>query len=296
MHVVIEVMSGPHIGRRLDLKPGQRGHIGKAAWAELSLPEESVAGIQATFECSHSACTFKVATWDRKILLNGANILDGKHDWKQPLHDQSEITIGSVKLRVHVVDAVDSPIDTPPPTSSKSCDLLGILTAAQPLYAILDAARDQQILGRVQNCCEEYQSLYEEFKAIELAEVSPYLVRLPAGCGFLKELIDNAWGHSWGVYLTCPGSFADVRKHLRHFLKVESNGKPFVFRFYDPRVLRVFLPACNPDELQQFFGPITVYWMESPGGKELLKLSNSPAGLQTELIEFSPRPPLAVQG
>lgn len=288
MHVVVEVIAGAHIGRRLELKSGQRGHIGKAAWAELSLPDEQLAGIQGTFECGHNACTFKVATWDRKILLNGENILDGKHDWKQPLQDQSEITLGAVKLRVHVGGAPPIATATVPAKSATTTgDLLTILTVAQPLYAILDAARDEQVLDRVRNCGEEYQSLYEDYKAIELAEVAPYLVRLPAGCGFLKELVDDAWGRSWGVFLTCPGSLAEIRKHLRHFLKVESNGEPYLFRFYDPRVLRVFLPACTDDELQRFFGPIAAYWMESPGGHALLRMAPSNSGLQVETTELT---------
>ncbi len=32
---------------------------------------------------------------------------------------------------------------------------------------------------------------------------------------------------------------------------------PLVFRYYDPRVLRVYLPTCSPAEFARFFGPIS---------------------------------------
>ncbi len=36
-----------------------------------------------------------------------------------------------------------------------------------------------------------------------------------------------------------------------------------LFRYSDPRILRVYLPTCLPDELEQMFGPVTAYVMES---------------------------------
>ena len=35
-----------------------------------------------------------------------------------------------------------------------------------------------------------------------------------------------------------------------------------IFRFYDPRVLRKFLPTCNADELQTFFGKVETFFAE----------------------------------
>ncbi|TVQ55912.1 MAG: DUF4123 domain-containing protein, partial [Phycisphaerales bacterium] len=57
----------------------------------------------------------------------------------------------------------------------------------------------------------------------------------------------------------CPSavSFDAIRRHLRKFLKVKSpEGKTLYFRYYDPRILAAFLPACNEQELRQLFGPL----------------------------------------
>ena len=80
----------------------------------------------------------------------------------------------------------------------------------------------------------------------------------------LGELATGAIGKSYCVFLITKASFEDVRKHLRHFLMVTTeDGREVYFRFYDPRVLRVFLPTCTPDEVKQFFGPIRSFWIEA---------------------------------
>ena len=52
-------------------------------------------------------------------------------------------------------------------------------------------------------------------------------------------------------------------RHFRQFLRVRDEaGREFFFRFYDPRVLRVYLPTCNSEELRTFFGPVELFSME----------------------------------
>ena len=56
------------------------------------------------------------------------------------------------------------------------------------------------------------------------------------------------------------------------------------------RVLRVFLPACTPDEIRQFFGPISTFYCEDDGGHELLAFT-----LDREVIQVK-RSPVAMPG
>src|SRR5262249_45825911 len=48
-----------------------------------------------------------------------------------------------------------------------------------PLYAVVDGARNGQILPMLLMSNEEYQCLYEGKSADDLASLAPYLVRLP---------------------------------------------------------------------------------------------------------------------
>ena len=54
-----------------------------------------------------------------------------------------------------------------------------------------------------------------------------------------------------------------------------------MFRYYDPRVLRVYLPTCTPDELEMLFGPIERFWMESNAAGTVLDFRLN----MTQLIE-----------
>jgi len=56
----------------------------------------------------------------------------------------------------------------------------------------------------------------------------------------------------------------------------DAKGKDMYFRFYDPRVLRVFLPTCTPEELSDFFGPIAGFLIESAERGHAWQCSHQP--------------------
>src|SRR5215831_12261613 len=78
-----------------------------------------------------------------------------------------------------------------------------------------------------------------------------------------RRLLRQAWGNSWGIFLKCDASLNTIRRHLRGFLVVrDPTGGRLAFRYYDPRVLRVYFPTCTSDELRTLFGPVERFWME----------------------------------
>jgi hypothetical protein len=54
-----------------------------------------------------------------------------------------------------------------------------------------------------------------------------------------------------------------LRQHFRKFIMVYSDGQPLYFRYYAPRIMRMYLPTCNADELEIIFGPVEYYLVES---------------------------------
>jgi hypothetical protein len=164
--------------------------------------------------------------------------------------------------------------------------LFEILTSTpEPLYAVFDAARDLRALNWPKESGEQYQSLYDGQSAQDLEMFAPYLVRFSKPSPLLRNLIAKAWGKSWGVYLTSAASFPDLRKHFRHFLMAQIEGKSdktLYFRFYDPRVLRVYLPTCTPQEIRQFFGPIGSFLVEDKDESKLLRFRTGAKGLERE--------------
>ena len=160
------------------------------------------------------------------------------------------------------------------------------LLSNQPrrLFALLDAAKDSQVLELLQPLDQaDYQSLYEGKPAEQLAGFAPYLVSLSANPSLLKKLVETGWGESWGIYFTSEYPFARVRQHFRQFLLVTNqSGKQLYFRFYDPRVLRKFLPTCTPAQLTEFFGPIRRFFLEGVNKNQVLQFQCQPTGLQCE--------------
>lgn len=141
---------------------------------------------------------------------------------------------------------------------------LQTLRRAKNLYAVLDAARDDRILTLLRESPNPTRSLLAGVRGDTLADVASYLVQLAPNDWLLSALVHEGWGYAWGIYLDCPLPFDQVRRHLRHFLRVRAEGeKDFLyFRFYDPRVLSIFLPTCTPDQLREFHGPILRFWGE----------------------------------
>jgi hypothetical protein len=73
---------------------------------------------------------------------------------------------------------------------------------------------------------------------------------------------------------------SNLRHHLRKFLRVQDeDGRRLFFRYYDPRVLRAYLPSCTSEELDTVFGPIGAYLAEAADGEALIEFRRRGAQL-----------------
>jgi hypothetical protein len=159
----------------------------------------------------------------------------------------------------------------------------------QPLYALLDASREPSVLKVILESKEEHQSLYEGPQGAQLAHFAPYLIRIPPKSALLDTLVNQAWSKSWGVFLTSDKPLKDLRTHFRHFLTVKlPDGEQVYFRYYDPRVLRLFLPTCLPEETTQFFGPVKQFLVEAEDPNLALHFLPGPKGSQKKELHLAP--------
>jgi hypothetical protein len=148
------------------------------------------------------------------------------------------------------------------------------------VFAVLDGASIptlQQLFieHKVDNIC-----LYRGELEPDLAEMAPYLAHLPPESSFTRLLLQKGWGSHLGIFAISKCDLRTMRMHFRKFLMVlDPEGKPLYFRYYDPRVLRVYLPTCNTDELQTVFGPVEAYIVESETPNKLLRFTYGADGL-----------------
>ena len=83
------------------------------------------------------------------------------------------------------------------------------------------------------------------------------------------------WGENWGVFLWSLVAVDALRSHFRRLTMVQGpHGGRMLFRFYDPRVLREFLPMCDAAQLREMFGPVAAYMVEAPQGDAIITFRN----------------------
>ncbi len=142
------------------------------------------------------------------------------------------------------------------------------------IWMLIDGARDRKIFGMLLDSYLTYACLYSGPIAPELEIAAPYLVQLEFEDRYSRRLIENAWGNSWGIFLKCDAGLEALRRHLARFLSVrDTAGMPLIFRYYDPRVFRVYLPTCRDDEVRAFFGGsgIECFWTEDRNPEAMLE-------------------------
>jgi hypothetical protein len=161
-------------------------------------------------------------------------------------------------------------------TSDRIDSLIELLwpTRRESVFALLDGARDQRIFELLQRSRIDSRSLFLGELAPELALASPYLVHLGSLSRETRYILEHGWGDSWGIFVRVDMLLQDLRRHFRTFLQVEDeSGRKLFFRFYDPRVLRAYLPTCTSDELATVFGPIECYLLENDTSEAMLEFS-----------------------
>lgn len=113
----------------------------------------------------------------------------------------------------------------------------------------------------------EHTCLYEGDSEKFLSVVAPWLFEFDPDSEFASWIANNGQSNDWGIFLRSSAEPIKVYRHLRKFLIVSTeDGRELYFRFYDPRVLRVFLPTCDRDQLKEFFGPIEAFIAEDENG------------------------------
>ena len=105
------------------------------------------------------------------------------------------------------------------------------------------------------------------------------------------ERLSEAWrkigrGESWGIFLRSAQGQARVRQRLRTFNQAKlPDGQVVLFRWWDPRVFRVYLPTCDADDLKQWFASVEEYICETEDGAGFMIYRNGDGGLTQKRVE-----------
>lgn len=173
---------------------------------------------------------------------------------------------------------------TPHSKTEYICDYFRELLAKNEkskLYCILDCAQDKLIykmltLSNVTKYCLYKKQVHfpGERLTSELAAVAPYLVECKPDDQFLSNALYHGWGKNWCTFVFSDRTPEIVYEHCSgNLLAITEEGDTVQFRYFDPRILRLYLPSCTSTELKIFFGPVAAYCCEDEIGSEPILFS-----------------------
>jgi hypothetical protein len=266
MKFLLEIVAGRLAGSKHPLD-ATAVILGRSPSAAISCPEDNfLSGTHCSFEVVSNAVLLKDLNSTNGTFLNGQRITQSN------LRPGDIITAGSMTMRI-LIEPERRPISPSPPATAKrtAAILSHFATLTAPLYCLLDAACDQTIPSLLALANEQKQCLYDGQSATDLADWAPYLIKLSPNSPLTKALLDLGWSKGWASYFTSLASFEEIRHHFRKFLMIQvQGGEEVYFRFYDPRVLREFLPTAAPEEATIFFGPVQQWLIEAEEPETML--------------------------
>lgn len=161
------------------------------------------------------------------------------------------------------------------------------LSRAYRVWALLDGARDKRVYSAVVGCYTDNCCLYSGDLPSDLKLAAPYLVSLDPEDRTTQYILKRGWGNNWGIFLRSTSSMGTLRRHLKGLLMVKDpRGRRLLFRYYDPRVLRVYLPTCWPNELEQVFGPVKAYLVEGAESGTMINYRLDDRGLVEKVVRL----------
>lgn len=149
------------------------------------------------------------------------------------------------------------------------------------VYALVDGAQDERVHALLKAEGNDWRCLYGSDLPRALAEVAPYVVGLSSHHPFAGWFARYGRGHNWGVMLRSAAPIDELAEHFAAMIRARlPQGREVLFRFYDPRVLRAYLPTCTKEELDAVFGPVESFLIEQGDG-EWKVYSREDGGLMT---------------
>jgi|GEM_PF-1911482 len=146
------------------------------------------------------------------------------------------------------------------------------------LYMIIDCAQDARIYPALSKSLHARCCLFTEEQISDTVKaVAPFLVKIKTMDEFVRWCIGEGLHRHWMLFFTSADlHVSDLRLHFKRFSLVQApDGKYYFFRYYDPRVLAVFLAESEQRERVDFFRHCKKVWLPQSlpeGGFQFLQL------------------------
>jgi hypothetical protein len=306
MLVILEAVTGPVAGRRIEVREGTTLRIGRSSKSDYAIGEDSyLSGQHFAVQCDGVRCCVRDLGSSNGTFLNGDRIVE------RVVQEGDSLAAGGSTFAVHIEASVRQPRNAAgvsavptlkyPRTGSggnrggpaslrnapswdgfslaQSILLDALYRDGEPVYAVLDALKDARIPVFLDASGERHARIDDA------NPLSPYLAVVPPKSRLLDVLVKDGWNQGWGFYFTARIGFEDAVYHWRSFLTLRNqNGQAVNFRFWDPRVLRAIVPVMEPEEAGAFFGLLSRFIVEGENPGTALEFSLGPRGAQRQTL------------
>jgi len=325
MSVTLLVIQGPYVGRQIRVGAGQVFRVGRTDRSEHPFPNDTyLSGAHFEVGCDEQGCRIRDLGSSNGTYVNGAKIdlvavqegdqiAAGETIFLVQPADQAQITVQpetempgpdapqvspvASTARMYAPGFEPEPQEPSAPLTDERKRALHILTHhGAALFAVIDAGREGILAASLlPSSSLRNQRLFAGETTgpahipilVELGQAGSAVVGAETQA-FLETLLRSGWGKSCGIFCTSQSPFDDLLDHFRSFLLMNTAEQPpLYFRFYDPRVLRAFLPTCEPQELRAIFGPVASYLVESERSDMMLAFSPGADRLITAQVSLA---------
>lgn len=152
-----------------------------------------------------------------------------------------------------------------------------LLNDPNHLYAIIDCSRRGGIFQWLKSSKLTKESLFSGNTQIMMEEIAPYLIQYKQEDFHLwSELLDQYWATSSLFFISSYRNSDQLRLQLKKcFIAETPTGKEALFRFFDPRAWRSFLPMATSQQVDYIYGDaIDTVHTESQCGEKLFSFDH----------------------
>ena len=323
MVVVLEAVSGPITGRRIEVREGSIVRFGRTTRSDYPIAEDSyLSSLHFSVECDGVQCRVRDMGSSNGTFVNGNRITE------QLVKHGDSLAAGETAFTIHLEEAAPPPIPevrshtavtpvynappglsmrtaavtvpiqvpiTPPagmPAPAPAAYTRGQLNLLNALFPPPPPGMPQPGAYAILDAIRDSRipafldASGERYMPLDPSGRLPVFVVAPVPQGRLLDvLVKDGWGRGWGFFCISAYSMEEICTHLRNYLTMYNGaGRPMTFRFWDPRVLRALAPALPPEEAADFFGPISRIVVEGETPEVAMELALTPRGPRQQTL------------
>ncbi len=147
----------------------------------------------------------------------------------------------------------------------------------QHLYVLLDCASDKELPECVLNLDKQArrQSLFGTTSLAEIADAGPFLIEIDRNSTVFAYLLAKISKQPWGYFILSHDDIETLSNRLQVFLKAQMpDGKNYLFRFYDPRVMFNQLRVLSGERLSSLIGQGNIFVLPEFEGQHWLSVTH----------------------